>query len=98
MKKVFQSKRITGGNAIFPDKVILDDDGIHFIKPGLLKKGEEIISYSQIASVKIVSKILFSDILIETTGGSQPVFINGLAKRDAQKIKQLIKQYRENEQ
>ena len=96
MKKVYTSNRLTGGNAVFPDKVIVDDDGIHFIKSGLLKKDEEIISYNQIASVKISSKILFSDVLIETSGGSQPVFINGLSKRDAQEIKQLIKQYREN--
>jgi len=92
MGKTFNSNRLTKGNALFPDEVSIAEDGIHFIKRKLLGSNEEVISYSQIASVKIKSGVLFADIWIETAGGSQPVYINGLAKSDAQEIKDAIRQ------
>ena len=93
MDKHYTSNRLTSGNALFPDKVIVAKDGIHFIKRRLLGSDEEIISYGKIASVKLNSGILFADLTIETTGGSQPIFINGLAKGDAQEIKDVIRFY-----
>lgn len=92
MGKTYTSNRLTTGNTLFPDEVSIAEDGIHFIKRKLLGSNEEVISYSQIASVKIKSGVLFADIWIETAGGSQPVYINGLAKSDAQEIKDAIRQ------
>lgn len=93
MEKHYSSNRLTSGNSLFPDQVIVAEDGIHFIKRRLLGSDEEIISYGKIASVKLNSGILFADLTIETTGGSQPVFINGLSKGDAQEIKEAIRFY-----
>jgi len=93
MDKHYQSNRLTSGNALFPDEVIVADDGIHFIKRRMLGSDEEIISYAKIASVKVNSGVMFADLTIETTGGSQPIFINGLAKGDAQEIKEAIRSY-----
>ena len=93
MDKHYQSNRLTSGNALFPDEVIVADDGIHFIKRRMLGSDEEIISYGKIASVKVNSGAMFADLTIETTGGSQPIFINGLAKGDAQEIKEAIRSY-----
>jgi len=93
MDKHYQSNRLTSGNALFPDEVIVADDGIHFIKRRMLGSDEEIISYGKIASVKVNSGVMFADLTIETTGGSQPIFINGLAKSDAQEIKEAIRNY-----
>lgn len=92
MGKTFTSNRLTKGNALFPDEVSIAEDGIHFIKRQMLGSNEEVISYNQIASVKIKSGVLFADIWIETAGGSQPVYINGLSKSDAQEIKDAIRQ------
>ena len=92
MRKTYTSNRLTKGNSLFPDEVSIAEDGIHFIKRKLLGSNEEVISYNQIASVKIKSGVLFADIWIETAGGSQPVFINGLSKSDAQEIKEAIRQ------
>ena len=93
MDKHYKSNRLTSGNALFPDEVIVANDGIHFIKRGVLGSDEEIISYGKIASVKLKSGVLFADLTIETTGGSQPIFINGLLKGDAQEIKDAIRAY-----
>ncbi len=93
MDKRYTSNRLTSGNALFPDEVIVADDGIHFIKRRILGSDEEIIIYGKIASVKVNSGVLFADLTIETTGGSQPIFINGLAKGDAQEIKDAIRFY-----
>jgi hypothetical protein len=93
MDKHYQSNRLTSGNALFPDEVIVADDGIHFIKRRMLGSDEEIISYGKIASVKVNSGVMFADLTIETTGGSQPIFINGLMKGDAQEIKEAIRHY-----
>ncbi len=97
MDKHYASSRLTSGNFLFPDQVIVADDGIHFIKRRFFGSDEEIITYAKIASVKLNSGILFADITIETTGGSQPIFINGLPKGDAQEIKEVIRSYQTDE-
>lgn len=93
MDKHYASSRLTSGNLLFPDQVIVADDGIHFIKNRLFGSDEEIITYGKIASVKLNSGVLFADLTIETSGGSQPIFINGLPKNDAQEIKETIRFY-----
>ena len=93
MDKHYKSNRLTSGNTLFPDEVTVADDGIHFIKHRVFGSDEEIITYGKIASVKVNSGLLFADLTIETSGGSQPIFINGLAKGDAQEIKDAIRFY-----
>ena len=93
MDKHYKSNRLTAGNSIFPDEVTVAEDGIYFVKRRMFGSDEEIITYQKIASVKVKSGILFADMTIETTGGSQPIFINGLAKGDAQEIKDAIRFY-----
>lgn len=93
MDKHYASSRLTSGNFLFPDEVIVAEDGIHFIKRRFFGSDEEIIAYSKIASVKLNSGILFANLTVETAGGSLPIFINGLLKRDAQEIKDAIRRY-----
>jgi len=96
MDKVYTSSRLTNGNFWFPDRVTVAKDGIHFLKRRLFGSDEEIINYDQIASVKINTGMFWADISIETAGGSQPVFINGLPKADAQEIKETIRRYQQD--
>lgn len=96
MEKSYASSRLTAGNFWFPDRVTVAADGIHFEKRRLFGSDEEIINYDQIASVKINSGVLWANITIETAGGSQPVFINGLPNRQAQEIKDAIRQYQQD--
>ena len=97
MIKRYASSRLTAGNILFPDEVTVAEDGIHFLKRRIFGSDEEIISDGKIASVKVNSGILFADITIETTGGSQPIFINGLMKGSAQEIKEAIRYYQGQE-
>ncbi|MBM3144120.1 MAG: PH domain-containing protein [Chloroflexi bacterium] len=95
MDKVYYSSRLTKGNFWFPDRVTVAPDGVHFLKRRIFGSDEEIINYDQIASVKINSGVLWANITIETAGGSQPVFINGLPKGGAQEIKEAIRHYQQ---
>ncbi|MBL6983733.1 MAG: PH domain-containing protein [Anaerolineales bacterium] len=95
MQKEYTSSRLTNGNLWFPDRVTIASDAIHFLKRRIFGSDEEIINYDQIASVKINSGVLWADISIETAGGSQPVYINGLPKGDAQEIKDAIRLYQQ---
>jgi hypothetical protein len=48
---------------------------------------------AHVSSVNIDTGLLFSDILIETSGGHHPIGCHGHKKGDAVKIKALIERY-----
>jgi hypothetical protein len=84
--KVYRSSRWSGGNLFFPDRLTLAADGLHFRKGALFGSHEEHIAYRAIASLRVEHGIFLSDLTIETSGGSQPVFINGLWKSAAREV------------
>jgi hypothetical protein len=43
--------------------------------------------------VRIDTKMLFSDVYIETTGGASPISCHGHRKGDAVRMQELIEQY-----
>ena len=53
-------------------------------------KIEESIHIAHVSSIKIDTNLLFSDVLIETTGGHHPIVCHGHTKGDAIKMKQLV--------
>jgi len=91
MEETYTSSRVTSGNFFFPDEVTLSRDGIHYTKRRIFGSNEEVISYRGIASVKVNTKILFADVVVETTGGSQPVIIRGLPKEAAKNIRETVR-------
>jgi len=92
-EKIFQSSRWTSGNLFFPDALVLAGDGIIFRKGGLFGSSEEHINYSAVASFRIINGILFSNVTIETSGGSQPIVVNGLWKSEAKEIQDTIRTF-----
>jgi hypothetical protein len=54
---------------------------------------EQSIHISQVASVTIDTGLLFSDVIIETSGGSEPILCHGHRKADAARMKQLIERH-----
>jgi len=90
-EKTYQSSRWSTGNTFFPDSLALASDGILFRKGRLFGSSEERISYKAIASLRVRNGIFLSDISVETSGGSQPIFINGLWKSDAREIQDAIR-------
>jgi hypothetical protein len=89
----YQSSRLTSGNLIFPDTLSVESDGVHYQKRKLLGSSEEIISYRHISSVRILTGLFFASIIIETSGGSQPIVMIGLSKSDAQEVKVSIQRF-----
>jgi len=48
---------------------------------------------AHVASVKIETGAILSNVLIETSGGSDPIVCHGHRKADATRMKSLIEQY-----
>jgi hypothetical protein len=88
--KVYRSSRWSAGNFFFPDRLTLAADGLHFRKGALFGSHEEHIAYRAIASLRVEHGIFLSDLTVETSGGSQPVFINGLWKSAAREIQATV--------
>jgi hypothetical protein len=63
-----------------------------FRKRSLFGSKEEHINYRAIASIRVKNGIFLSSISIETSGGSQPIFINGLWKSDAKRVQDEIRE------
>jgi hypothetical protein len=97
-EKTYQSSRWTSRNIFFPDALVLASDGIIFRKGNLFGSTEEHISFNAVASFRIMNGILFSTISIETSGGSQPIVVNGLWKAEAKEIQDILREFQRQAQ
>jgi hypothetical protein len=97
-EKTYQSSRWTSGNMFFPDSLVLVSDGIVFRKGSLFGSREEHISYKTVASFRITNGILFSTVSIETSGGSQPIVVNGLWKSEAKELQDTLREFQRQAQ
>src|SRR4051812_14576764 len=90
---VFRASRWSSGNRLFPTQVAITKDSVVQYKPKWIGHDEEVIHVAHIASVKIATGAILSNIEIETSGGSDPINCHGHRKGDAVKMKTLIEQY-----
>src|SRR5204862_162336 len=65
---------------------------VHYT-PEWFGRREHSIHMAHVASVEIDTNLFFSNVVIETSGGSEPVRCHGHRKRDAVEMKRLINQY-----
>lgn len=93
MTDSFSASRLTQGNRIFPTRIEVSPDRVARIKPRLVGSTEESIAIANVASVQISTGLLFSDIRIDSTGGTNPIVSHGHTKGDARRIRELIEQY-----
>jgi hypothetical protein len=61
--------------------------------PHWIGRREHTIHMAHVSSVDIETTLFFSNVIIETSGGSDPVRCHGHRKRDAAEMKTLINQY-----
>ena len=87
---VFRASRWTSGNRIWPTQVAVLANRVVRYTPRLIGHFEETIAIDQVASVSVDSRLLFGDVVIETTGGSQPIRCHGHLKGDAEEIRRQI--------
>lgn len=90
---VFRASRLSRGNRFFPTQVLITPTSVVHYTPELIGRKEHSIHIVHVASVSIDTNLLFSDVLIETSGGTAPVVCHGHRKADAIRMKQLIEQY-----
>jgi hypothetical protein len=60
------------------------------IKRRFFGSDEESIALSKVASVKINKGLIWADICIESTGGTDPIQSHGHTKGDAERIRDLV--------
>ena len=90
---VFRASRFSAGNFWFPTQVRITPTSVVHVTPQLVGRQEHSIHMAHVASVSVHTHLLFSDVLIETTGGTSTVHCHGHRKRDALRMKQLIEEY-----
>jgi len=90
---VFRASRWSSGNRLFPTQVLITPTSVVHYTPRWVGRLEETIHMAHIASVKIETGVLLSDVLVETSGGSDPIVCHGHHKADATRMKALIEQY-----
>jgi len=90
---VFRASRLSGGNHLFPTQVLITPSSVVQYTPRWIGKQEETIHLAHVASVKIDTGLLFSDVMIETSGGTDPIDCHGHKKGDAVTMKALIERY-----
>jgi hypothetical protein len=89
-EETFCASRFTRGNLWFPTRIVVSPLRVSRVKKRLFGSNEESISISQVASVKIATGIFWSDIVIESTGGTDPITSHGHRKADALRIRDLV--------
>jgi len=87
---VFRASRLSKGNRLLPNQVLITPSAVVQYKPGWIGKEEESIHMAHIASVKVQTGLMLSDVLIETSGGASPIRCHGHRKADAIEMKRLI--------
>ena len=91
--EIFQASRWTRGNFLFPTIIEVTDKAVIRRKRSWFSRDEISMSIFKIASVHIKTGMVWSEILIESSGGTDPLSSHGHRKVDAQRIKQLIEEY-----
>ena len=90
---VFRASRWSRGNRLFPTQVAITPNSIDHYTPEWFGRLEHSIHMAHVASVHIDTNLMFSDVVIESSGGTSTVTCHGHSKADAARIKQVIEQY-----
>jgi hypothetical protein len=93
MSESFSASRWTKGNRIFPTRIEVGPERVARIKPRWIGSTEESIAIANVASVQITTGLLFSEIRIDSSGGSNPIESRGHTKGDARRIRELIEHH-----
>ena len=90
---VFRASRWSRGNHLFPTQVLITPTSVVQYTPKWIGRTEETIHMAHVASVRVATGALLSNLMIETSGGSDPIVCHGHRKADADRMKDLIERY-----
>ena len=88
--ETFKASRWTRGNFLFPTVIEVTDKSVVRHKRSWFSRDEMSISIGKVASVHIKTGMIWSDVLIESSGGSDPIASHGHTKGDARRIRELV--------
>jgi hypothetical protein len=91
--QTFTASRWTQGNLLFPTRLVVSPLRVSRVKSRWFGSNDESIAMGKIASVHISTGVLWAEIRIESTGGTDPITSHGHRKKDAQRIRDLIESY-----
>jgi hypothetical protein len=94
---VFTASRWSSGNLLFPVRIEVRQNRVTRIKPRLFGSNEESIAIPKVASVNIETGLIWSDIRIDSAGGSNPIMSHGHRKDDARVIRDLIERLQQTQ-
>ena len=92
----FTASRLSSGNVLFPDKIILEEDGLIVRRPFIYSHKEIYIPYSEVSAITIDTQIVgFASIFIYARGSSisnhdSVIEVHGFLRRDAEYIRSFI--------
>lgn len=93
MTEMFKASRWTRGNRLFPTCIEVTNRAVIRHKRSWFGRDQMSISLGKVASVHIQTGIFWSDVRIESTGGSDPLTSHGHTKADARRIRELIEEH-----
>jgi hypothetical protein len=85
-----KASRWTWGNHLFPTVIEVTDRAVIRHKRSWFSKDEISISITKVASVHIKTGMIWANILIESSGGTDPLASHGHWKADAQRIRAMV--------
>jgi hypothetical protein len=92
----FRASRLSPGNRLFPTVLEVSDRHVTRIKTSWMGHLEESISIRQVSSVTIARGVMWSEIVVHSSGGTDPLRSRGHANADAERLKELIEEYQTN--
>jgi hypothetical protein len=91
--EVFKASRWTRGNFLFPTRIEVTDKAVIRRKRSWFSVDEISMSIFKVASVHVRTGLVWAEILIESSGGTDPLASHGHSKSDARRIKELIENW-----
>lgn len=91
--ETFKASRLTRGNFLFPTVIEVSDKAVTRRKRSWFASDEISVSIGKVASVHIKTGLIWSSILIESSGGADPLESHGHSKSAARRIKELIENH-----
>jgi hypothetical protein len=90
---VFRASRLSRGNLLLPTQVSVTPTSVVHFKPEVVGGREHSMHIAHVASVMIDRNLFFSNVVIESSGGTSAVRCYGHRKADAVEMKRLIEQF-----
>jgi hypothetical protein len=85
-----QASRLKGGRLLTPNVIRVWPDRVEEHQSHAIRKSETLsIRYDQVAQITLSKGMMFSEIVVESTGG-RIITMQGMAKKDAERVKGFL--------